>query len=171
MSIAIFLVKSCVDDVVHLLHDDFGLLALTLFSRDGLVNGEGDGAQVDGFVVATEHIEGTVDGHRHDGKSDFVGKGESPFLEFAHLSSVCACSLGEDDHRHAFTQCFLCLNDGLLHGRTTVAHVDVSRLCASQSNEWNLAEVFLHHPLEVMPQIAVDEENVEVALVIGQEYV
>ena len=55
---AVFLIQSSVDDVEDFLHDDLGLLALTFFCCDGLVDGQGDGAEIDGFVVAAEHIEG-----------------------------------------------------------------------------------------------------------------
>ena len=159
------------NDVEYFLHENASGFALSVFGGDRAMDSETDGMTCNGIGIATENVERTIDGKRNDGESDFVGKGESTFLEFAHLSVVGARSFWEDDHRHAFSQCLLCLNNGFLHGGATVAHVDVSRLCAGKSNEWNLAQIFLHHPLEVVPQIAVDEEDVEIALVIGKEHV
>ena len=78
---AVFLIQSSVDDVEDFLHDDLGLLALTFFCCDGLVDGQGDGAEIDGFVVAAEHVEGAVDGHGHNGKPDFVGKHKGTAFE------------------------------------------------------------------------------------------
>ena len=159
------------NNIEYLLHEDASGFALAVFSGDGAMNRETDGMASDGVGIATENVERTIDGERNDGKSDFVGKSKCTFLESTHFAIVGASAFRENDHRHTFSQCLLCLNNGFLHGGATVAHVDVSRLCASQSNEWNLAQIFLHHPLEVVPQIAIDEENVEIALVIGKEYI
>ena len=64
---SVFFHQTSVDDIEDLLHDDLGLLALTFFCSDGLVDGQCDCAHVDRLVVAAEHIEGSVDGQWDDG--------------------------------------------------------------------------------------------------------
>ena len=78
---SVFFHQTSVDDIEDLLHDDLGLLALTFFCSDGLVDGQCDCAHVDRLVVAAEHIEGSVDGQWDDGKPDFVGKHERTTFE------------------------------------------------------------------------------------------
>ena len=125
---------------------------------------------MDDLSRAGQDAERAVYGHRHDGQLPFVGQLEGPFLEVPHVSRKRACPFGEDDHRRAFFQYLF----GLLYGlhyffRPGVVHEDVPRVGASLAHEGYLAERFLHQPLEVASQVAVDQENVESPLVVGHE--
>ena len=150
-SSSIFLHQASVDDVEDLLHDDFGLLALTLFGCNGFVDGQCDGAPMDGFVVAAEHIEGTVDGHGHDGDADFIGEHEGTTLEGSHLTSTGTGAFREDDHGHTTLQSFTCLLHSFGDARDAVGQIDVLRLDTGITYEGNLLQIFFHHPFEVVP--------------------
>ena len=156
-------------DVIDFLHDGLGLFALTSLGGDGLVDGERDGAHVDGLVVTVEDVEGAVDGEGDDGDANLIGEHEGAALEGGHPASVGAGAFGEDDHGHASLEGFARLLYGLGDAGDAVGEVDLLGLGAGIADEGDLAQVFLHHPLEVVAEVAIDEEDVVVALVVGEE--
>ena len=165
----ILLFETAIDDVEDLLHDDLGLFALAFFCGDGLVDGQRDGASANGFGIAAEHIEGTIDGEWHDGDADFVGEHERTTLERPHFARTGASAFREDNHRHAALQGFPCLLHRLSDARDAIGQVDVLGLDTGITDKGNLLQIFLHHPLEIVSKVAVSQEDVIVALVVRQK--
>ena len=160
------------DGIVGLAHHGGDVLGSPANGIDGLVDGERQGMPPDETTVAHagHDIERAVDGHRHDGQLQLVGQGKGTAAEMAHVACERAAALGEDGEAGAALQGGTGTVVGLLDflGASLVDE-DLMRLRAGIAHEGHLAQLLLHHPLEVAAEIAVDEEDVEGALVVGHE--
>ena len=134
------------------------------------MDGECEAVWTGQFLETRQYVKRSVDGHRHDRQAQFVGELERSFLEVAHVTGECARPLGEDDQRSAIDEGVVCLGYRAAHPATACA-VDEDVACgfARPADEGYLAQALFHHPFEVAPQIAVDEEYVEDALMVGHE--
>lgn len=82
--------------------------------------------------------------------------------EHAHVAGEGAATLREHHERHAFLQHLARLVvRGTDLGRTALVYEDVVGIDAGETYERDVADAFLHHPLEVTAQEAIDEEDVE----------
>jgi hypothetical protein len=54
---------------------------------------------------------------------------------------------------------------------TRFVHEDVSGRFGSLAYKRELAEAYLHQPLELMSQESINQEDIECALVVGYEYI
>ena len=78
--------------------------------------------------------------------------------------------LGEDDQRDAPTKDVACLVVALLDAACPpLIDEDMVTLLAGPSHEGHLAQLVFHHPAEVATEMAVDEEDVESALMVAHE--
>ena len=117
-------------------------------------------------------IEAAVDGERTNRQLQLVGKHEGSTAEHAHVAGEGAGTLWEHHERHAFLEHLARLIvRGTNLGRSALIYEDVVGIDASQTHERNVADAFLHHPLEVTAQEAIDEEDVEGTLMVGHEHV
>ena len=51
----------------------------------------------------------------------------------------------------------------------TFVDKDMVGILASNANEWNFAQSFLHHPFEIAPKKAIDEEDIKGPLMVGNK--
>ena len=170
----IFLVKSLHDGVVALGHLVLDVLRTLAYRLDWLVDGELD--RMPEHPVDVLHawldIETAVDGKRTNRQLQLVGKHEGSTAEHAHVAGEGAGTLREYNERHAFLEHLARLVvRGTDLGRTALVYEDVVGIDASLSHERDVTDAFLHHPLEITAQEAIDEEDVEGALVIRHEHV
>ena len=162
------------DDAVGFVHGAADVLGAVRGGEDGLVDDEAHGVAVDKVDAghAGEHVERTVDGEGDDRQLQLVGQLERALAEQAHVAGEAAGAFGEDDERCAALQGAAGVVDGFLDGLGAgFVHEDVARLDAGIAHQRHLAQGFLHHPLEIAAQVAVDEEDVERSLVVGHEHV
>ena len=124
------------------------------------------------FLESRKHLKCAVDGQWYDREIKFHGKAVGPALERAHLAGPCPRTFGKNHKRHSSTQQAL----GPLHcaasgGRRLI--VDKNLLCpaACPPDKWNFLKTLLHHPAEIMAEIAVDSKNVVSPLMVGYEHI
>ena len=150
------------------------VVAALAYRHDGLVDGQLQRMPCHPLHVAHpwHHVKRAVDGEGHNGQLDVVGKHEGATLEHSHVTRERACSLGEHHERHASLKGAASLVVSLADAaRSALVHEDVVGRLACLAHEGYLAQLTLHHPLEVAAEEAVDEEDVEGALVVSHEYV
>ena len=168
---AVLFVQSALYSVVHPLHEHLGIQLLVLLGRDGSVYLHAQRALADAVVVARKDVERPIDGYRNNGKTDFPGKHESATLKGIHAPGVRPRALGKYDHRGAAPKSLLRLAHGMDDAGAAFAHENLLAPRTSKPHEGQAAQVFLHHPLKLVGQIAVEQENVEVALMVRKEHI
>ena len=139
----------------------------------GLVDGHRKGMledEVDGASPATQYVVGTIKCDRYDGQLKFVGQLIGTAEEWSHLSRQRPLSFWEDHERRAVLKHLACPVVCLLQRLgTSLVDKDVSCRFAGLPDEGCLAQFALHHPLKVASQIAVDKEDVERTLMVGDK--
>ena len=151
--------------VHHLLHVAAGIACF-----DRLVDGELHRMPCSPAACARHDVERTVDGQRHHGQLQLVGQQESAATEGSHVACERARALWEDDERDTPTKDVACLVVALLDAACPpLVDEDMVTLLAGPSHEGHLAQLVFHHPAEVATEMAVDEEDVESALMVAHE--
>ena len=140
---------------------------------DGLVEGERDSPRSDVKGAAGHHLVTAVDGDGHNGQTELQREFKGAVLERSHETSVGAASLREHDNRHAAAVQFLL---GGCHGVAQTlsgmgVHQDMACHAAGGADDGDVGDALAHHPLEVVPQEAVNREDVIGALVIGDKHI
>ncbi len=106
------------------------------------------------------------------GNCNSIGKHEGTTAEHAHVTGKGAGTLREHHQRHTFLQHLARLIvRGTDLGRSALVYEDVVGIVASQTYQRDLTDAFLHHPLEVTSQEAIDQEDVESTLMIGYKHI
>ena len=120
---------------------------------------------------AGHDIEGAIDGEGYDRQLKLVGEHEGTLLESTHVTRKRTGTLRE--HDNGAVARLQDMASGLIGSldlrRSTLVDEDLVRLTAGIAHERNLVELVLHHPLEVTTQEAIDEEDVEGTLMVGDE--
>ena len=117
-------------------------------------------------------LETAIDGKRANRQLQFVGKHEGTSAEHTHVTGKAAGTLREYHQRHTLLQHLARPVIGSTDlGRSTLVDKDMMCILASQTYQRNLADALLHHPLEVTSQEAVDQEDVESTLMIGNKHI
>ena len=155
------------------MHGGLNVVGSLPYGVDGLMNGQPQGMPVGEMPVAhaRHDVERAVDGERHDGQLQLVSQPEGTALELAHVTREAARAFGKHhDAEVALRQRAAGGVDGGLDllGAALV-NENLVRPAAGEAHEGNLAQLVLHHPLEVAAQIAVDEEDVKRSLMVGHE--
>ena len=120
---------------------------------------------------ARHHVERTIDGQWHNGQLQFVSQSEGTFLERTHVACKRTGTLRKHHHTTvASLQNMTCSLVGMTHlPHPTLVDHNLVRLPAGIAHEGNLVDLVLHHPLEVTTQEAVNQEDVERALMVGHK--
>jgi hypothetical protein len=117
-------------------------------------------------------VETAIDGKWANRQLQFVGKHEGTSAEHTHVTRKAAGTLREYHQRHALLQYLARPVIGSTNlGRSALVDKDMMCILASQTYQRNLADALLHHPLEVTSQEAVDQEDVESTLMIGNKHI
>lgn len=137
---------------------------------DGLVDCQSDMARNWKFLEARQDMEGTVDCQGDDGEVELDRETVGPAFEGAHLAGPCAGALGEDHERHASAQLALGIGHSAAGGGDRgVVDENLPGPAACPADEGYLAQALLHHPAEIVAEIAVDGKNIIGSLVVGDE--
>ena len=120
-------------------------------------------------VLRTRHdIERAVDGQRNDRQLQLVGQRKGTLLKHAHVTCERTGTLGKDNHGTvAGLQNMTCCLVGLAHlPHPTLVDHNLVRLTTGIAHTRNLIDLVLHHPLEVTTQKAVNQKDIEGALMV-----
>ena len=119
---------------------------------------------------ARENVIRTVDCHRDDRQIQLGGQLEGSLAEHPHMAGERAGTFGKDDERRAAAEGIAGAVVGFLNLlRPRLVDENMAGLFASVAHEGNAAEGLFHHPLEVAPEEAIDQEDVHLALMVGHE--
>ena len=98
-----------------------------------------------------------------------MGKNEGSTLERTYLACERACTLGKNCQRAAFSQDAVGLAQRGSGCSAVPIHIDEAGALARIAEDGDAAQLLLHHPFDVVPQIAFHQEDVEEALMVGNE--
>ncbi len=137
---------------------------------NGFMNREGDVPVEGDFLEARHNIEGTVDGYGYYRQTEFNGKPIGSALELTHLAVPGARPFREHHERHAALKLPFSLFEGFACCRRggVVDHY-VTRHLAGVAYQRDFFERFLHHPPELVVEIAVDGKYIIGALMVGDK--
>jgi len=136
------------------------------------MDGQTEGMPRDEVPVthAGQDVERAVDGQGYDGKLEFVGQGEGALAELSHVASETAGTFREYGDGIAFVEYLAGIVIGFLDlADAALVDHDLVGLAAGVADEGYLVDLVLHHPLEIAVQEAINEEDVEGALMVGHE--
>ena len=157
--------------LVHCLLDILGTLGLR---GNGLVYGEAQRMPYRPPAVAHtgHHIERAVDGEGADGQLQLISQHEGSSSKLAHVPRKGACSLREDHQRHASLQnASRFLVSGAYLAGARLIYKDVMGSLAGYAHKGYVPYLLLHHPLEVAVKEAIDNEDIEDALMVGHKHI
>lgn len=162
------------DDSVALVHHPVDMLRTPARRRDGRMDNDAQRMPIDEVEApgTGKDVETAVDGDGHDGKLQGIGELEGTAAEGAHVSVVGTGTFGEDAERGSAGKGFSRVSHRLQYGTArTLVDENKAGLTAGEAHKGDVAEAFLHHPLEFVAKIAVDGENIERPLVVRHENV
>ena len=160
------------DDAVAFVHGMAHVFRPFALGDDGLVDDDAEGMAVDEVEAAHagQDVETAVDGDGHHGQLQCVGELEGSAAEHSHMAGEGAGTLGEDAERGTAGEGLAGIRHRLQDGAArTLVDEDEACLAACHSDKGNVAQALLHHPFELVAQIAVDAEDVEGTLVVRHE--
>ena len=120
---------------------------------------------------ARHDIERTIDSQRNYWQLEFISQCKCTFLKLTHVSGEATRTFREYHNTAiAMLQGFACFVVGGFHmTRTALIYKDLVRLSAGIAHKRNAAQLIFHHPFEITTEEAIDEENVESTLMVGNK--
>ncbi len=111
-----------------------------------------------------------VNSYWHNGQAELDRECESSPAEGVHAAVEGARTFGKDNYRHAAGKALLGgLHRGADGRRARVVNEYVARYLAAIADKGYALEALLHHPPEVVAEIAVNREYIIRSLVVGYE--
>lgn len=98
-----------------------------------------------------------------------VGKNEGSTFEGTYLARERACALGKNCQRATFSQDAVGLAQRGSGSSAVPIHIDEAGALARVAEDGDAAQLLFHHPFDVVPQVAFHQEDVEKALMVGNE--
>ena len=123
-------------------------------------------------LLAGKHIKGAINGHRYDRKLQFISQLEGTPSEHTHVAGERTRSFWKHHKTCTMAKHFTSLPVGLLDSpRTTLVYKNMPGTLTCLSNEKQVTQRFLHHPLEVAAQESIDKKDVKRTLMIGNKHI
>ena len=160
------------DDAIGFFHRVFDVFLPFADGRDGLVDDKAERMPMNEIEAshAGQYIERTVNRDGDDRKLQVVCQLKCAFAEESHVPGESSGAFGEDNERRSVLKRGARFVNGFFDGfRSGFVHENVARFFTSDSDERHLAQCFFHHPFEVTSKIAVNQENINRTLVVGDE--